>query len=486
MELRVSLQTLVGRAIANVRRQTAELAVSQQQAATGKRILAPSDDPLGTIAVLGHKSRGTRLETHVANIQSARGTLEASSLRLREIGQLFTNAKVLAIEGANAVNDQSGRQAIAQQVDSLLDRLLGLANAEHNGRALFAGAAGDVTPFVVESRDAQGRPLAVRYHGASQRDQVQVGEGTGVATLYAGAELLQSRQRSTSIFTGDTGVAAGLGTDSAVGQGLLQVRHTLTTFAAGSGVSAGTSSAAGDTILGPAGAHQLILNDTSGTGVSGTVSLDGGEALAWSSADTDLVVAGPTGERVHINTSAITPGFNGVVAITADGTLSVDGGASTLAIDFSANQVVTNSLDGAVTNVRSADIRRTGDEHIDYRGTYDAFQILLALRDDLRNTRGLGPFEQSQFITQRIEELDRIRGNVLEAVGEQGAALQNLDTLEAHARDLNVEVERLTGELEGADLSEVILQLQAQENQLRTTLATTARIFDTSLLDFIR
>jgi flagellin-like hook-associated protein FlgL len=267
---------------------------------------------------------------------------------------------------------------------------------------------------------------------------------------------------------------------------LLQVRHTLTTFAAGSGVSAGTSSAAGDTILGPAGAHQLILNDTSGTGVSGTVSLDGGEALAWSSADTDLVVAGPTGERVHINTSAITPGFNGVVAITADGTLSVDGGASTLAIDFSANQVVTNSLDGAVTNVRSADIRRTGDEHIDYRGTYDAFQILLALRDDLRNTRGLGPFEQSQFITQRIEELDRIRGNVLEAVGEQGAALQNLDTLEAHARDLNVEVERLTGELEGADLSEVILQLQAQENQLRTTLATTARIFDTSLLDFIR
>ena len=58
--------------------------------------------------------------------------------------------------------------------------------------------------------------------------------------------------------------AAGTDTDSATGQAVLTISHTATTFAAGSGVQAGTSSPGGDTILGPAGAHTLTIIDTSG------------------------------------------------------------------------------------------------------------------------------------------------------------------------------------------------------------------------------
>ena len=78
-----------------------------------------------------------------------------------------------------------------------------------------------------------------------------------VDTYYSGAQDFQTRERQTTVYTGNTGAVAGTGTDTAIGQGTLQVRHTSTTFAAGSGVQTGVSSAASDTILGAAGAHKL-------------------------------------------------------------------------------------------------------------------------------------------------------------------------------------------------------------------------------------
>ena len=104
----------------------------------------------------------------------------------------------------------------------------------------------------------------------------------------------------------------------------------------------------------------LNINDTSGTGASGTVSLNGGPTVAFTNTDTDLSVTGPLGETVFINTTAITPGFNGNVDITAAGTLSTDAGTSETVINFSANQIVTNNQTGQVTNIDSSAIRRVG------------------------------------------------------------------------------------------------------------------------------
>ena len=260
---------------------------------------------------------------------------------------------------------------------------------------------------------------------------------------------------------------------------------TSTTFAAGSGVQAGTSSAARDTIIGPAGAYQLTINDTSGTGASGTVSLNGGLAVAFSNTDTDLVVTGPKGELIHLDTTAITPTFNGTVAVTANGTLSVDGGATTVPITFAANQQLTNSLDGSVTNVNSVNIRTTGTDQLDYTGSADAFQALIELRDDLRNKRGLSEPQQIEAISGQVAELDRVSTNILTTVGEQSAGLENLDNLESHLQDLQLTTKKLISNLEDVDISQVVLQLQSQQNLLQLTLGATARLMSVSLLDFL-
>jgi len=146
---------------------------------------------------------------------------------------------------------------------------------------------------------------------------------------------------------------------------------------------------------------------------------------------------------------------------------------------------VTNSADGSVTNVDSANIRVTGTDQLDYTGSADAFQALIALRDDLRNTRGLSEQKQLAAISRQVSELDRVRTNILDTVGEQSASLENLDNLESHLQDLQLTTKKLIGNLEDADISQVVLNLQQQQNLLQLTLGATARVMSVSLLDFL-
>ncbi len=481
MPMRVTMNTMLERALSNARRQTDRLAALSVQAQTGNRIQQPSDDPAAAVALLSNRAHDERLTTYLTNVSAARNRLDMSVTSLQQVGDVLTQARSLAIEGSNSGYNPGAFRALATEVDSLLTRLQDLANTQFEGRYLYAGTASDTRPFVADPVTG-----SVRYQGADDRGAVPINTNQSVDVFYAGREIFQARDRQATVFRGTTGAAAGLGTDSAVGQGTLQVRHTATSYAAGSGVQPGTGSAASDTVLGPPGAHQLTVIDTTGTGAGGTVSLNGGPPVAFTSTDMNLPVTDNDGRTVFVNTTAITPGFNGSVALTAAGTLSTDGGATTVPIDFTADQVVTDAATGAVTHVDTTGVRGAGDEHLERPGTYDAFQILAALRDDLNNKRGLSAAEHVEAIAGRLGELERIHDHVLGIIGEQSANLQNLEGLQAQLGDIQLQGKKQAAELNGADFAALVLNLQSQQSLFQATLAVTARLFDQSLLDFIR
>jgi flagellin-like hook-associated protein FlgL len=261
------------------------------------------------------------------------------------------------------------------------------------------------------------------------------------------------------------------------------VTHTLTTFAAGSGIAAGTSSAAGDTIIGPAGANVLTINDTSGTGASGTISLNGGPPIAFTNADTDLVVTGPNGEVIHVDTTAITAGFSGDIDVTADGEMSVNGGPP-VGISYSSTQAVTDPS-GRTTFVDSTDVRIAGTERLEYGGTTDIFQALTALRDDLRNTRGLSETEMQDALTRRMDDIDRHHENVLNIIGDQSQTLKTIEDLTVRLDDLTLEAKQRISDVSATDVAATAVELQEAQNLLQFSYAVTAQVFQTSLLDYI-
>jgi flagellar hook-associated protein 3 len=478
MDLRITPDVMTSRALVSLGRETDTLANLQQQADTGLRLLKPSDDPHAAVTVLASNAQSARLDAYLSNITDATSTLNLSVSSLRDAGNILTQAKQTAIEGANAANDATANQALAQQIDALLKRMLDTANTKNAGRYLYGGTATQSAPFTTA---ADG---TIVYTGSEQRGQAPVGPQQTVSTYYPGDQVFQPSQRGPTLYTGTTGAAAGTGTDNATGQGTLLVSHTTTTYQAGAGVQPGTGSPAGDTIVGPAGAHTLTIVDSSGTGAGGTVSLDGGPTVAFTSSDTNLQVANSKGDVVFLNTSAVTPGVNGTINVTANASLSVDGGATQTPVNFSGNQVVTDGATGAVTNVDSTNIRRTGAASVSYQGTYDVFQILQAVRDDLRSNT-MTDAQRSTSLSQRIGELDRVNTAVLNVVGEQSATLSSLTSLQNRSQDMQLELKKLTSNLESADISQVVVNLQSQQNLLQMTLAATARINSLSLVDFL-
>jgi flagellin-like hook-associated protein FlgL len=114
------------------------------------------------------------------------------------------------------------------------------------------------------------------------------------------------------------------------------------------------------------------------------------------------------------------------------------------------------------------------------------FQILSTLRDDLNNTRDLSSSQQAVAVSQTLQELDRANASVLTVVGEQSASLQNMQAIDQHIQDVQLQTKQQIGSLQNADLTQVVVGMQQQQNLLQSTLYSTSRILSLSLLDFIK
>ena len=476
---RVTMTQTVASTLRELTRQGAAAGKLQADLSSGVRIRRPSDDPRGTEVVLTQRAELRRQATRLTAVNEARARLQNANSQLLDAQQVLVKARTLVLQGRQSV-DPGEREILANAADRLLDTLRNLANTRHEGETLFGGMDLLTTPY-----PSAASSVGAVYSGSEQPGNTLFGDGTTLDVTYAGSTVFDSGDRGSTLVSSSTGAAAGLGTSSARGIRQLTVRHTLTTFAGGSGVQAGTSSASGDTILGPAGAHQLTINDVSGTGAFGTISLNGGPPVSFTNADSDLSVSGPIGEQVYVNTTNITAGFSGTISITANGSLSVDDGVTETAIDFSANQGLTDSRDGTITYLDSQQIRRSGTGVVEFSETADVFQTLARLRDELRNVDGQSHGDVSAALGRRLDDLDRLSDHLLSVIGDQAVSLEQLDRMQTRAEDLQLLAEQSLAATEGTDYATAALELQQQQTAIQFSLASIVRVMEVSVLAYL-
>ena len=188
---------------------------------------------------------------------------------------------------------------------------------------------------------------------------------------------------------------------------------------------------------------------------------------------------------MFIDTTAITAGFSGNVDIEAAGTLSTDGGATETVIDFSNNQVVENSITGNVTHIDSSGVAYAGVESLEYEGTADAFTALLELRDDLQNTRGLDSADLSESLERRFVDLQRASDQILNVVGEQSVALQQLDQMAVQNENQQLDLSSRLSDVGSADLAKVIVEMQGVQTTMQFNYAALSIVQSNNLLDFL-
>lgn len=479
MTFRVTPRLASDFATRQLSQQTYNLQRLQEQLSTGVRVHRPSDDPVTIRRSLIQQDQLGRLESHVSSIKQTQSRLSQAHVQLRDAHNLFVQARQVGLAAGQSI-DESERSVLAAELEGILTQLESIANSADATGYLFSGTATHNRPFDIADDGT------ATYNGTDETTELQLTNSVGSDVLAPGSRIFQSRLRDPTIIVGSTGVAAGTGTDSAYGIQTIELQHTTTTFAGASGVLTGTSSAALDTVLGPSGTHQLVINDTSGSGTSGTISLNGGVAVNFTNLDSDLKVTGPNGEVVYLDTTSIAPGFSGSVDIAGSGTISFDEGQTATPITFSANQSITDSQTGRVVHLDTTNASRVGSDSVEFPGTADAFQAIAALRDDLLNTRELSATQNREAIGRRLNDIERIEGHLLNEIGVQSVALQRIDRLLLRTEDQQLDQRTVHSDTVSADLANAAVDLQELLNLQQFTMATISQLLSPNLLQFLQ
>jgi flagellar hook-associated protein 3 FlgL len=162
MSIRVTEQSRLTDHVSYLQTAESQMNSIQQQLATGRKIDKPSDDPEGSSISMGYR-RDITFETQMRrNIDGGVAFMNATESALSSATDVIHSARDLAVQGSNGTNSQSGRDAMATQIDQLLQQMVQISNSNFNGAYIFSGTKTNQPAFVTS-----GSPTitAVTYQG---------------------------------------------------------------------------------------------------------------------------------------------------------------------------------------------------------------------------------------------------------------------------------------------------------------------------------
>jgi flagellar hook-associated protein 3 FlgL len=455
---------------------TQALTQIQNEASSGIKVAEPSDDPSDAYQILKLQQQIGQDTTFSSNVDTVSSVLQAASASLQSISSGLVTVQQQLTEAANGTSSASDRQAIAAQIDSILEQSVSSANTQIMGEYIFGGSATTSAPYTVQRTN--GAITSVTYQGNSSSIEAPISDGVSQAETFVGNTVFNSSQRQAPVFMGNTGAKAGSGTSSVTGDQWLEVTHGTTSYAAGSGIAAGANSASGDTIV---GAHTVTIANN---GSTNTIALDDGPAVAFTGSESDLELTNSSGDVAYIDMTGWT-GVTGPVSVTSSANLSLDNGVTTTAVNSFTNNVAVTDAAGNVLYVDTTGLQRTGAEPVSIPGTHDLFNALISMRDILNNTQSMTSAQQTSAITQALTTAQELSSDITLTSTVIGSRLQALDTLKTNITNSQASVQSVHDSLQDADITQVAIDLSREQTLYELTLSAASKLMSLSLMDYI-
>jgi len=150
---------------------------SFMQMSSGEKMLKPSDDPLGSVQLMMLDREQANISQFQKNITNLEAQLGKTESHLDGSNNAVLRAQELVASVSNASNStMEGREAIATELESLLDQLADIANSKNpNGDYIFAGTMTDTQPIAKDP--ATGKYV---YGGNGDQRMVKVAESMSI------------------------------------------------------------------------------------------------------------------------------------------------------------------------------------------------------------------------------------------------------------------------------------------------------------------
>lgn len=179
--MRISTHQIQLSMLDNLQHGFGEYARLDRQISTQKRILQPSDDPVGSVQLLGLQKEQVAMAQYQKNIANAKSQLSQGELQLDTMTNMLMRLRELTQTAANGSLSEGDRKAVASEVAIIKDGLLDLVNARNeSGSSLFSGSKVDETALVKVTDPKDTDFGGYRYQGDHLVREVGIAKGVTV------------------------------------------------------------------------------------------------------------------------------------------------------------------------------------------------------------------------------------------------------------------------------------------------------------------
>jgi flagellar hook-associated protein 3 FlgL len=183
------------------------LQTAQTELTTGLQINQVSDDP-SEIADLwqlnSELSQTNQDDTNLGQVQTEVNTAESS---LESAVTLVTQAQSYGAEGLSDTTDADARVDLANELGSILQQLVAIANTTVEGRYIFAGDTDQTTPYTLDL--TQSSPISA-YQGSASTREVLSPDGTTFPVALTAQQIFDSSNAQDNVFDSIVNLMQGL------------------------------------------------------------------------------------------------------------------------------------------------------------------------------------------------------------------------------------------------------------------------------------
>lgn len=396
--MRISTQTIYETGTNQLGTLQSQIAKTQLQLSTNRRMLTAADDPIASARAL-EVTQSQSINTQFAtNRQNARSSLSQVELALQGTTDLLHDVQVIAVNAGNGALSQADRESLATELSGRLDDLLGLANtADGAGGYLFSGYKSTTLPFTQTATGAQ-------YQGDQGQRLLQVGSSRQVAISDSGSSVFENNVTGNGTFETKAGAAntgSGIVSSGAVANAALLTGHDYSIAFAVTGTPAVTT--------------YTITDNTSGQPVPPPPAVatpqpyQSGQQITFDGVAFDVKGAPADGDTFTVQPSQKQSLFTTVTSlITALRTPAV--GASGQAQLTNALNKAHDNLNSSLDNVlgvrASIGARLKELDNLDSAGDDLNIQYASTLSDlqDLDTVKAISLFSQQQFTLEAAQK----------------------------------------------------------------------------------
>jgi len=159
-----------------------------QEVATGKSVNVPSDNPAAAAAMVQNTIETANVDQYTQNVNSTLSMLQTADSSMGSVVNSLTQAISLGTEGANGTTNATDLQAIATQVQGILESVVAQANTSYQGAYLFGGTKTSSAPYTASSSSSSG----YAYNGNNDVNSVAVGDDMNVQVNLPGSQVFSN------------------------------------------------------------------------------------------------------------------------------------------------------------------------------------------------------------------------------------------------------------------------------------------------------